>query len=1143
MEIKDLVLQKPRFNALVTKLRGMDSSKPSVIQLKGLTGSAAATFLAPLKNAVDRIVVFVLNDEEKAGYFYHDLIQIGGEGAVSFFPSGYKRSIKYGQIDSANEILRTETLSSIQALIQQQPAPADASGEKPRASLLVVTYPEALAEKVAQSEEVKDAIITLHEEEKVDPKFVADVLIDRGFQRVDYVYEPGQFAVRGSILDVFSYSSEYPYRIDFFGNEVDSLRTFEVDTQLSKQRLTEVTIAPSFSKDETRGISLMEFLPPSAIIACEDVQWVCERVFQITHQELSEQLLATEEGDITALQKLVDADRFKTELMKFNRIDISNRSNPSNLSNPSNPSNPSLPSHSVIEFHTTPQPEWHKNFDLISQDFQRYALKGYTIHILSDSPKQLDRIEAIFEDRGEHFKLVRIPRAIHQGFIDDDRLKCYFTDHQIFDRFHKYSLRSDRARSGKIAMSIKELMEFNIGDYIVHVDHGIAQFGGLVNMPIGKDANGNDRYQEVVKLIYKDGDLLFVSIHQLDKLSKYRGHDAAPPSLTKLGHGSWERLRDKTKEKMKDMARDLIALYAMRREEKGFQYSPDSQMQHELEASFMFEDTPDQLKATQEVKRDMESARPMDRLICGDVGFGKTEVAIRAALKACNDCKQVAVLVPTTVLAYQHYRTFSERLKDFPVRVDYLSRARTAKQTTQLLADLAKGDINIIIGTHKLIGKKVKFADLGLLIIDEEQKFGVKVKEALKAMRINVDTLTMTATPIPRTLQFSLMGARDLSIIATPPANRYPLQTEIHRFDDAVIKEAINFELSRNGQVFIINNKIAQLPELSARIAKLVPDARIATAHGQMESNVMEQLILDYANHEYDILICTTIIESGLDIPNANTMIVINAQNFGLSELHQLRGRVGRTNKKAFCYLITPPYSYLTQDARRRLQAIENFSGLGSGIHLAMQDLDIRGAGNLLGGEQSGFIADLGYETYQKILKQAVKELKTQEFRTLFQGEQQEGENVTDECAIDTDLDISFGEAYVPESSERIALYQELDNLTRQDEIDAYRKRLIDRFGKIPEPGEELIRVVLLRQLGREIGFERIILRGGKMRCLFVTSMGDDYYDMKQFDRVLDFYQKHYHICRLVNKDERRSILISGVTSVKQAIGLLKQMR
>ena len=1128
MEIKDLVLQKPRFNALVQKLRGFEASKLSVIQLKGLTGSAAATFLAPLKNAVDRIVVFILNDEEKAGYFYHDLCQIGGEDAVSFFPSGYKRSIKYGQIDSANEILRTESLSSIQAIIQRHDDPTS-KGPASNA-LLVVTYPEALAEKVAQNAEVDNAILTLHEKEKVDQKFVSEVLFDRGFQRVDYVYEPGQFAVRGSILDVFSYSSEYPYRIDFFGNEIESLRSFEVDTQLSKETLAQITIAPSFSQDEVRGISLVEFLPADAIIACEDVEWVCERVTQICSQNLSEQLLTTEEGDLSALKKLVESDRFTTALMQFSRIDINNRK--------------AAPSTSVIEFHTTPQPEWHKNFDLISQDFQRYADKGYTLHLLSTSPKQLDRIEAIFEDRGEHFNFVRIPRAIHQGFIDDDRQNCYFTDHQIFDRFHRYSLKSDRARSGKIALSIKELMEFNKGDYIVHVDHGIAQFGGLVNLPIGKDAHGNDRYQEAVKLIYKDGDLLFVSIHQLDKLSKYRGQEANPPSLSRLGSESWAHLRDRTKEKMKAMARDLIALYALRRQEKGFQFSPDSQMQHELEASFMFEDTPDQLKATQEVKRDMESDRPMDRLICGDVGFGKTEVAIRAALKACNDCKQVAVLVPTTVLAYQHYRTFSERLKDFPVRVDYLTRARTPRQVTQILADLAAGKIDIIIGTHKLLGKKVRFADLGLFIIDEEQRFGVKAKETLKAKRINVDTLTMTATPIPRTLQFSLMGARDLSIIATPPANRYPIQTEVQRFNDDTLREAINFELSRNGQIFVIHNKISKLPDITERINRLVPDARIATAHGRMESAVMEQLILDFANHEYDILVCTTIVESGLDIPNANTMIVIDAQNFGLSELHQLRGRVGRTNKKAFCYLITPPYSYLTQDARRRLQAIENFAGLGSGIHLAMQDLDIRGAGNLLGGEQSGFISALGYETYQKILKQAIQELKTQEFHTLFADETLEGDNVIEECSIETDLDISFGEEYVPDSGERIALYQELDNLTREDEVKAYRERLIDRFGKIPEPGEELIRVVTLRQLGREIGFEKLILRGGKMRCLFSTGFDDDYYTKsKHFERVLDFFQSHAAISRLEDSKGKRSLLISGVTTIKKAIGFLQQMR
>lgn len=1120
-EIKDLVLQKPRFNALVKKLRGMNSSELSVIYLKGLTGSAAATFLAPLKNASEGIFLFVLNDEEEAGYFYHDICQIAGEERVYFFPSGYKRSIKYGQADSANAILRTEVLADIEK-----------GGNE-----LIVTYPEALAEKVALNEEVEDAILTLHVGERVDVKFVSEVLHAQGFQRVDYVYEPGQYAIRGSILDVFSFSSEYPFRIDFFGDEIDSLRLFEVDTQLSKEKLQELTIAPNFSNKETHGISLLKFLDPDhSVIVAQDSEWVIDKVHQICNQELSEQLIMSEEGDMNALQKLIDADAFAQQYKLFNRIEITNRTI-------SDPMIDKKVKHHTIEFHTSPQPEWHKNFDLISGDFLKYSMQGYKLHILSESSKQFDRIEAIFEDRGEHYTLIHVNKAIHKGFIDDDTQNCYFTDHQIFDRFHKYNLKSERARSGKIALSIKELREFNIGDYIVHVDHGIGQFGGLVELPMKDPVTGTERTQEVVRLTYKNGDLLFVSIHQLDKLSKYRSRDSEPPSLSQLGNGAWEKLRDKTKEKMKDIARDLIALYALRRQEQGFQFSPDSQMQHELEASFMFEDTPDQLKATQDVKRDMESSRPMDRLVCGDVGFGKTEVAIRAALKACNDCKQVAVLVPTTVLAYQHYRTFSDRLKDFPVRVEYLTRARSAKATTQILKDLQEGSINIIIGTHKLIGQRVKFADLGLLIIDEEQKFGVKTKEALKALRINVDTLTMTATPIPRTLQFSLMGARDLSIIATPPANRYPIQTEVHRDDDDILREAINFEISRNGQVFIICNRITALPELRDRVERLVSDVRVAYGHGQMEPEKVEQLILDFANYEYDVLICTTIIEAGLDIPNANTMIVMNAQNFGLSELHQLRGRVGRTNRKAFCYLITPPYSYLTADARRRLQAIENFSGLGSGIHLAMQDLDIRGAGNLLGGEQSGFITDLGYEAYQKILKQAVAELKTHEFRTLFSDEANEDDVVTEECALDTDLDICFGEQYVPDSSERVALYQELDNLTRQEDVNAYRQRLVDRFGPVPEQGEELIRVVELRQLGREIGFEKIILKQGRMRCCFVTGQDDTYYDSKHFDDVLDYFTEHPKLCRLEDKSGRRSLLFFKCTSVKQAVDYLKKIK
>ena len=1124
MEIKDLVLQKPRFNALAKKLRTLNPSQRHIIQLKGLKGSAAATFLSPIKNAVSGLYLFILNDADQAGYFYHDICQISGDDKVSFFPSAYKRSIKYGQIDSASEILRTETIGSINKFIES---------DNPNKALIVVTYPEALAEKVARTEEVQERFINLRVGQILENKQLIDNLLAEKFHRVDYVYEPGQFAVRGSIIDVFSYSSEYPFRIDFFGNEIESLRTFEVDTQLSKDRADELIIAPNFNTADSAGISLTDFIPSETLIICEDPEWVKEQVSKICHQEISQQLIISEDGDQDAMRKIINDSEFQQKLDQFNTIIISDKI----LCE-------STASYSSITFSTTPQPEWHKNFDLISQDFRRYVSQGYTLHILSESSKQLDRIEAIFADRDEHFHLIRIPKAIHSGFIDDDTKNCYFTDHQIFDRYHKYNLRSERARSGKIALSIKELKEFMIGDYIVHVDHGIAKFGGLVQMPVNdtRDPNGQPRTQEMVKLIYQDNAMLFVSIHSLDKLSKYRSRDGEPASLSRLGSSAWDKMKERTKEKMKDMARDLILLYAARKEEKGFAFSPDGNMQHEMEASFIYEDTPDQLKATQDVKKDMESPKPMDRLVCGDVGFGKTEVAIRAALKACNDCKQVAVLVPTTVLAFQHFKTFSQRLHDFPVRVDYLTRARSPKQTKQILADLASGDINIIIGTHKLIGKNIKFADLGLLIIDEEQKFGVATKEALKHLRVNVDTLTMTATPIPRTLQFSLMGARDLSVITTPPANRYPIQTEVHRDDDNIIREAINFELSRNGQVFFINNRVSQLPDIVARINKLVPDARVAFAHGQMETDIVEKLILDFSDYEYDVLVCTTIVEAGLDIPNANTIIINNAQNFGLSELHQLRGRVGRTNRKAFCYLLSPSYSLLTQDARRRLQAIENFSGLGSGIHLAMQDLDIRGAGNLLGGEQSGFIADLGYEAYQKILKQAIRELKTEEFAKLYAEEQNNSEVVTDDCSLETDLDICFGEAYVPDSSERIALYQELDNLTTDSEVEAYRNRLIDRFGKIPPQGEELIRVVKLRQLGRELGFEKITLKGNNMRCTFVSN--DSYFESSVFERIINFFVQHSRRCNLVeptnNKTKgKRYFTVDNIHTIQGAITIL----
>lgn len=1106
IQLAEYVLSKPRFGAL----KKLIDEKAPAIYLQGLQGSSAAMFIAPLKKQTDDIYIFVLNDLEEAGYFYHDLIQIGGEEKVLFFPSAYKRSIKYGQLDPASEILRTEVLSRLQ---QQEKG------------LMVVTYPDALAEKVVQAQTLGDQTLRIATNERVDSVFVADVLFQYGFERVDYVYEPGQYAVRGSILDVFSFSNELPYRIDFFGDEVESIRTFEVDSQLSKDRVNEIYIVPNLSHSETTGISFLEFIPDNCYFGFKDISWVTERVSAIAGEEISEQLLISEEGDLDVKNKIVDANKFKSDLFRFNRIEFGPKSYSLNPAK--------------IEFHTSLQPSYHKNFDLVSKSFNEFLEKGYIIYILSDSEKQVERIRAIFEDRSDNIPFTPVLHTIHEGFSDDDLKACFFTDHQLFDRYHKYNLRSEKARSGKIALSLKEINQFEVGDYIVHIDHGVGKFGGLVRIPV------NGKTQEVIKLIYQNDDILFVSIHALHKLAKYRGKEGQPPRINKLGTGAWEKMKDKTKSKMKDIARDLILLYAKRKDEKGYAYSPDSFLQQELEASFIYEDTPDQLISTQDVKKDMESERPMDRLICGDVGFGKTEIAIRAAFKAATDGKQVAVLVPTTVLAYQHYKTFKERLKEFPVEIDYLTRARKPSEVKALLKSLPEGKPDIIIGTHKLIGKDVKFKDLGLLIIDEEQKFGVAVKEKLKQLKTNVDTLTMTATPIPRTLQFSLMGARDLSVISTPPPNRYPIQTEVHRFDEEIIKEAINFEMSRNGQVFFINNRVQQLSELEEMIHRLVPDARVAIGHGQMDPDTLEKRIIDFGNQEYDVLLATTIIEAGIDIPNANTIIINNAQNFGLSELHQLRGRVGRSNKKAFCYLLSSPLHTLSTEARRRLQAIENFSELGSGIHIAMQDLDIRGAGNLLGGEQSGFIADLGYETYQKILKEAVEELKNDEFYDLYKDEEEDkGDKawVTD-CVIESDLELLFPDEYIPSSSERISLYKELDNMEKEKDIQLFIGRLRDRFGAIPQEGLELIRVVSLRRLGKEIGFEKITLKQGKLYLYFITDSRSPYYQSDPFGKVLNYMQQHPRQCQLREQKGKRSMVVSNISTVEEAIQILTQMK
>lgn len=1060
--------------------------------------------------------VFILGDLEEAGYFYHDLTQILGTEQVLFFPSSFRRSVKYGQKDAANEILRTEVLSRLE------------KGEK---GLCIVTYPDALAEKVVSRKELNDKTLKLNVGERVDTVFVTDVLHSYGFEYVDYVYEPGQYAVRGSIIDVFSFASEYPYRIDFFGDEVESIRTFEVESQLSREKKNGIMIVPDLAVTGEVTTSFLDFIPGETVLAMRDFLWLRERIQAVHDEALTPQAIAVQEaeenGGITLEGKLIDGSEFVSRALDFRRMEFGNK--PTGVPDAS------------VSFETSAQPIFHKNFDLVSDAFRDYIGKGYSLFVCSDSTKQTDRIKAIFEDRKEHISFTPVQRTLHEGFADDTLRMCVFTDHQLFDRFHKYNLKSDKARSGKVTLSLKELNQFTPGDYVVHTDHGIGRFAGLIRVPNG------DTTQEVIKLIYQNEDVVFVSIHSLHKVSKYKGKEGEPPRLNKLGTGAWEKLKERTKTKIKDIARDLIKLYSQRRQEKGFSYSPDSFLQRELEASFIYEDTPDQSKATADVKTDMESERPMDRLVCGDVGFGKTEVAIRAAFKAVADNKQVAVLVPTTVLAYQHFRTFRERLKGLPCRVEYLSRARTAAQAKTVLKGLKEGEVNILIGTHRILGKDVRFKDLGLLIIDEEQKFGVSVKEKLRQMKVNVDTLTMTATPIPRTLQFSLMGARDLSVISTPPPNRYPIQTEVHTFNEEVIADAIGFEMSRNGQVFFVNNRIANLPELKAMILRHIPDCRVAIGHGQMEPAELEKVIFDFVNYDYDVLLATTIIESGIDIPNANTIIINQAQNFGLSDLHQMRGRVGRSNKKAFCYLLAPPLSSLTTEGRRRLQAIENFSDLGSGIHIAMQDLDIRGAGNLLGAEQSGFIADLGYETYQKILAEAVHELKNDEFAELYADEIKEskeisGELFVDECQIESDLEILLPADYVTGSSERMLLYRELDGLTLDKEVDAFRTRLEDRFGTVPPETEELLRVVPLRRLGARLGAEKIFLKGERMTLFFVSNPDSPFYQSRAFGQAIEYMMKYTRRCDLREQNGRRSMVVKDVGNVETAVSVLQEM-
>ena len=1129
-ELVDLYGRLPQAGALLKTLK--DQAVRNVV-LEGLVGSSVSVLFSSLAKRIGRTVVFILDDADEAGYFYNDL----SVPKAFYFPSAYRRAVKYGQRDAANEISRTETLAAM----------ANQGGEP----LMIVTSPQAVAELVVSQRHLDERRITLKTSQTIDITQLSHHLRDLGFTEVDYVYEPGQFAMRGSILDVYSYSCELPYRIDFFGDEIDTIRTFSVEDQLSLDRKSQVEIVPELASQETEKVPFLSFLPDDAIIVMKDKRFVLDIIQRTFNDGFSSQAMTERMNGATELEQeqiRMDMSRenvlckptvFAEELARFQTVTLAKDVNADKAC-----------ANATITFHTKPQPLFHKNFDYLRQSFEDALLQGYHIYILADSDKQQQRLRDILNDMsaddasdklGDH--LVAVNRTIHAGFMDSDLKACVFTDHQIFDRYHKFNLSSDKARSGKMALTMKELQEMQPGDFLVHVDLGIGKFGGLIKVP-----NPQGGYQEVIRIIYQNNDKVDVSIHSLYKISKYRAADSGePPRLSTLGTGAWDRLKERTKKKIKDIARDLIRLYAKRRHEKGFAFSPDNFMQHELEASFLYEDTPDQLKATQDIKADMERAVPMDRLVCGDVGFGKTELAVRAAFKAACDGKQTAVLVPTTVLAYQHYQTFKKRLRDFPVNVDYLSRARTAKQAKLVTDGLESGRVDIVIGTHKLIGKSVKWHDLGLLIIDEEQKFGVSTKEKLRKLKTNVDTLTMSATPIPRTLQFSLMGARDMSIMRTPPPNRYPIHTELCTFSHEVIADAINFEMSRSGQVFFVSDRISSLPHIEELIHQYVPDCRVAIGHGQMPPEQLEKIIMGFINYDYDVLLSTTIVENGVDIPNANTIIVNDAHHFGLSDLHQMRGRVGRSNQKAFCYLMAPPRSALTPEARRRLEALETFSDLGSGFNLAMQDLDIRGAGNLLGSEQSGFMEDLGYETYQKILNQAVTELKNDEFQDLYaddikEGREVSGDEFVEDCAVESDLPMFFPDTYVPTSSERMLLYRELDNISDDDSLKAYRQRIVDRFGPVPREGEELMQVVLVRRLGRKLGCEKIMLRQGVMSMQFVSNQSSPFYQGKTFGRIIKYVMDNPRRCNFKDSKGHRLIKISNVPSVAEAVVVLKSM-
>jgi transcription-repair coupling factor (superfamily II helicase) len=1066
--------------------------------------------------------LIVCADKEDAAYFYNDLESLLGERGmdyskkqVLFYPTSYKRPYEPEKSDNSYILSRTEVLQRV------------STSER---KTLIVSYPEALSEKVFTRKLLAKNTFKIKVGDKINLDFLTDLLYEYEFESVDFVVEPGQFAIRGGLVDVFSFANDYPYRIEFFGDEVDSIRSFDIANQLSIEKLKQIVLLPNMQErafiEEREAI--LQYLPDTTTVWLTDMPFFATQVDKEYDRavEAFEKMQTEQEEEVKALkpnQLFSKSEELMNCLKKRRTVEFGRSS--------------LLEATENVEFHTKPQPIFSKNFNLLIDDIAAHKEEGYRIIVFSESSKQLSRIQAILNDINHNDELHRDFEtetiAIHGGFIDEDLKVCCYTDHQIFERYHRFHLRDNF--STKQAITLKDLYELKPGDYVTHIDHGIGRFDGLETI------ENNGKPQEAIRLIYNNGDLLYVSIHSLHRIAKYSSKDGTEPKLSTLGSGAWNRLKNKTKSKVKDIARELIKLYAERKRTPGFKFSPDNYLQNELEASFIYEDTPDQLKATNDVKRDMEGENPMDRLVCGDVGFGKTEVAMRAAFKACCDSKQVAVLVPTTVLALQHYHTFTERFDGFPVTIEYLNRFKTTKQQTEILKKLEKGEIDIIIGTHRLTGKDVKFKDLGLLVIDEEQKFGVAVKEKLKEMKANVDTLTLTATPIPRTLQFSMMGARDLSIITTPPPNRYPVQTELRGFDGELIRDAIQFEIARNGQVFFIHNRIQNIMDVYDFILRYVPGIRIAVAHGQMEGAKLEKIMLDFINGDYDVLLCTTIVESGLDIPNANTIIINEAHRYGLSDLHQLRGRVGRSNKKAFCYLLTPPLNTLTQEAQKRLRALEEFSDLGEGINIAMRDLDIRGAGNILGAEQSGFINDIGFETYHKILDEAILELKETEFQDIF--DKEEEKSYVADCTIETDMEVRFPADYINSTQERVSLYSELDRTKSEESLMKFTDHLIDRFGPIPKQVNDLLNTVRLRWIAKDLGFEKILLRHHNMTAYFVSNQESKYFESVTFQKIMQYIMSHPKRTAVKEANDKLQLTVKEVSTVTQALDLLREMR